>query len=169
MVVIAFTACNENCIELAGKSLVFNVYTKGYSSSISEYSQYNLNKKVDSLDALINLSNENNYPFFNENDENYNSDLSQKVREYDASYFQEKVLILVFYFKSAGYPIKIDSLRIQNDTIKVIMAMPKLSSVDDVVSWQAFLIELDKKDVEGIDKVETVQIIKGKMKDYDYY
>jgi len=38
-----------------------------------------------------------------------------------------------------------------------------------VVSWQAFLIELDKKDVEGIDKVETVQIIKGKMKDYDYY
>ena len=169
MVILAFTACNGNGVEIAGKSLVFNVYATGYSYGVSELSQYNLNKKVDSLDALINLSNENNYPFFNENDENYNSDLSQKVREYDASYFQEKVLILVFYFKSAGYPIKIDSLRIQNDTIKVIMAMPKLSSVDDVVSWQAFLIELDKKDVEGADKVETVQIIKGKMKDYDYY
>lgn len=169
MVILAFTACNGNGVEIAGKSLVFNVYATGYSYGVSELSQYNLTKKVDSLDELINLSNENDYPFFNESDTDYHWELSKKIREYDDSYFQEKALILVFYYKSAGYPIKIDSLRIQGDTIKVIMARPKLTAVDDVVSWQAFLIELDKKDVEGIDKVETVQIIKGKMKDYDYY
>lgn len=169
LVVLAFTACNGNDFEIAGKSLDFNVYATGYSYGVSELSQYNLTKKVDSLDELINLSNENDYPFFNESDTDYNWELSKKIREHDDSYFQEKALILVFYFKSAGYPIKIDSLRIQGDTIKVIMASPELTAVNDVVSWEAFLIEVYKKDVEGTDKVETVKIIKGELKDYNYF
>jgi len=58
-----------------------------------------LKEKVDSLQDLIDLSVENDYQFFNENDENYNSALSQKVREYDDSYFINKALILVFSMK----------------------------------------------------------------------
>ncbi len=58
-----------------------------------------MKEKVDSLQDLIDLSVENDYQFFNENDENYNSALSQKVREYDDSYFINKALILVFSMK----------------------------------------------------------------------
>ena len=96
MVILAFTACNSKDNETYGKPLPFNV---AYSGTMYPVTETYLKEKVDSLQDLIYLSNENDYPFFNEIDENYNSDLSQKVREYDDSYFINKALILVFSMK----------------------------------------------------------------------
>lgn len=181
MIVVGFTACNKNDDEKAGKALNFNVGYNQRHYSWKELSDYelpdcNLNKKVNSVEALVNLSNENNYSFFNENDTKYNSDLGQKIRQYDELYFQKNSLILVLYFESAGNdPAKIDSVYIEDDKLRVTMSIPEAQSVNDgeaiyavndVETIYVFIIEVNKKDVEGADKVELVQIRKGEREDY---
>lgn len=163
MVIVALTACNQN----GNKPIPFNVsYEKILYEELFKYSKTN---KIDSLEALINISNENNYPFFNENDSKYSLELSQKIREYNELYFQNGVLILVFYHEPAGdYPAKIDSVCIEEDFLRITMAKPVLETSNDVESMYVFIIEVEKKDVEGIDRIEMVQILKGELKDYNF-
>ncbi|HHT83854.1 MAG TPA: hypothetical protein GXZ92_05315 [Clostridiales bacterium] len=165
MVILAFTACNSKDNETYGKPLPFNV---AYSGTMYPVTETYLKEKVDSLQDLIYLSNENDYPFFNEIDENYNSDLSQKVREYDDSYFINKALILVFFYETSQSPTKIDSVRIKDNSINVIIARPgEMYTANDAETVYAFIIEVNKKDIESINEVDTKLINKGKVKDFN--
>ena len=150
IMIVGFTACNKN-EEEAGVPLNFNV-SYNQRHSIDELSKNSLNKKVDSVEMLVNISNESNYPFFKE-----------------IKYFilQKNTIILVFYNETIGDdPAKIDSIYLEEDILKVTIARPEAKAANAVVSIYAFLIEVDKKDVESANKVESMQIRKGQIEDY---
>lgn len=162
--VTVFSGCNEKKDE--PNALLFNV---GYEKKLSgnEIPIQSFSRMATSLESLIQISDENGYPFFKENDTNYSFELCQKIREYDNLYFQEKALILVFYFESSDdYPLKVDSVYIENDALKVTLAKPVTEFVNDTETLYVFIIELNKKDVEGANKVEVAKIVKGQMEDY---
>lgn len=165
MIISVFTACNSKDNQAYGNSLPFSI---DYSGEMSPVTETYLKEKVDSLQELIDLSNENDYPFFNENDENYNSDLSQKVREYDDSYFNNKSLILVFFYETSHSPTKIDSVRIKENAINVVIARPnEIYASSDVSTVYAFVIGVNKNDVENMNEVNTKFVYKGKVKDFN--
>jgi hypothetical protein len=161
---VGLTACGNKDDETYGKPLLFNV---AYSGTMYPVTETYLKEKVDSLQNLIDISNENDYPFFNQNDENYNSDLGQKVRKYDGSYFSNKALILVFFYETSHRPTKIDSVSIKDDLIYVTIARPnEIYTANQETTVYAFIIEVNKKDVESINEVNTKLINKGKIEDY---
>jgi len=173
-----FTACTPNIED--NETIPFNVgLNDHYGPKLSgfnfedidikdERSKYFLTEKTDSLEDLIKLCDEKEYSFFNENDDNYDHELSQKVREYNDTFFQRNSLIMVFYYENTGdYPTKIDSLNIEDNVITVKIAKPGLEAVNCIASWYVYLIEVNKEDIKDVDKVEATHIIKGKIEDYN--
>ena len=168
MILATFISCTGDANENNGISVNFNVsYKEAPMRGSIGISNYSLFSKVNSLQDLISMSDENDYPFFDADDANYNGDLSVKIREYDEEYFQDNALVLVFHFEQAGdYPAKIDSVYIDDDTLRITIARPILQRVNDVLSMYVFLIEVDKEAVALANNVEVLQSIKGEIEDY---
>lgn len=51
--------------------------------------------RINSSQEMIALSNEKEYPFFNEEREYYQSDLNKKMRSYNSSFLENKATILL--------------------------------------------------------------------------
>lgn len=136
-----------------------------------------LTAKVDSVQELIDLSNANKYPFFDINfnpyfsqsfrEYFYNSPLSQTIRAYDDLFFQEKSLVLVFiYFPNYWIPARIEFITVKGNVMNIVIARPDENYAAEALTEHAFLIEVAKKDVKGVDTITKQIIRKGKHEDY---
>lgn len=124
-------------------------------------------EKIGSKEELIALSNKKKYPFFDESSRYYDSNLGQKIRGYDDSYFQEKSLVLVYiWFSNYWIPANIESIKIKDKTMHITITRPDQDYIADAITTHFFLIEVDKKDVQGVDEVTKEIIRKGKHSDY---
>ncbi len=110
--------------------------------------------KVDSLSQLISISNENEFPFFDENDENYNNAFSKKIREYDEEFFTDKSLILIFSFGTNNLTVRITGTNLQGTTLTVTGSKPDGIYETDVKRSFAYIIEMEKSDVKNVEKIE---------------
>ena len=110
--------------------------------------------KADSLSQLISGSEENDFPFFDETDENYNSALSKKIREYDDDFFADKSLILIFSFGTNYSTIRITGATLKSTTLTVTASKPDEVYSSDIKKSFVYILEMDKKDVKDVLQIE---------------
>lgn len=130
-------------------------------------------KLCNSRQELLDFSDENGFSFFEVKGEDfyhikqriYDSDLSQKIRSYDESFFNDKSLVLIFVMFENVYPAKIDTVAIEAEALAIKVAIPDEDSFLDAVSYHTFIIEVAKNSVQN--KSAKLSVIrKGSAKDY---
>lgn len=110
--------------------------------------------KVDSLSQLISTSEENEFPFFDENDKNYDSELSKKIREYNEEFFADKSLILIFSFGSNNSTVRITGTKLNGTTLTVTGSKPDEIYASDVKKSFVYILEMEKSDVKNVTEIE---------------
>lgn len=170
VMLITLSACNKDDV------LAYRVeYAESYDAANIPFDisvidvgiEGDLLEIVDSKEELIALSNEKKYPFFDERSLYYDSNLGQKIRGFDDSYFQEKSLVLIYiWFSNYWIPANVESIKIKDNTMHITIARPDQDYEADAITAHFCLIEVDKKDVQGVDEVTKEIIRKGKHEDY---
>lgn len=169
-----------------GKSIGFT-YAVAYAESGSDggdvlygcdqYSGVLIEENIASLfnsrQELLDFSDEKGLPFFEIKGDDryhlqkniYDSELSQRIRSYDETFFNENSLLLIFIVFPNVDPAKVDTVYIQGNELIVEIARPETDSFMDAESHHAFVIECSKNNMEN--KSAKLSIIrKGATKDY---
>ncbi len=114
-------------------------------------------KKVDSVQGYEKLCNDNDILIFDENNENYDSDLCKDLRSYDDSYFEENSLIVLTYYSKEIYDEKINNIKLNGEVLEVDIDK-KFSEEHDSINSNilvsyAFFIEVKKSEVKNVDDI----------------
>lgn len=123
-----------------------------------------LTKIVNSDDELEALCEEWNNPAYDENHEEYYNKLSEKIRDYNEDFFQNKALIISFsiQYNSERVP-KIEKLIIEEDTLIITVSLKRGTYHDIAESW-IFLIEVNKADIQAITNIKIENTTRSKYK-----
>ena len=133
----------------------------------------NIASLFNSRQELLDFSDEKGLPFFEIKGDDryhlqkniYDSELSQRIRSYDETFFNENSLLLIFIVFPNVDPAKVDTVYIQGNELIVEIARPETDSFMDAESHHAFVIECSKNNMEN--KSAKLSIIrKGATKDY---
>ena len=119
---------------------------------------------VNSLDELETLCEEWNNPAFDEDNDDYSSELSEKIREYNEEFFENKALIIN---SSCQYNSKrepgVDKLIIEEDKLIIEVSLKRGTYTDIAESW-LFLIEVNKADIIDITNITIENTLRSKYK-----
>lgn len=147
-------------------------YNVGFSDNVGFGSKevenggitYGLTEIVNSLIELEALCEEWNNPAFDENNEEYSSELSEKIREYNEEFFENKTLIInsSIQYNSAREP-KVDQLTIEEGDLVIEISLKRGTYTDVAESW-LFLIEVNQTDVQDIPKITIENTTRSKYK-----
>lgn len=117
--------------------------------------------KIDSLNALKQLSIDKGYPFFDENNEDYSTSLASKIRSYDENYFVDSSLILMFIVGKKFDVARIEDVVLKDSAIEVTFTRPDIVYESDDLTTYAYILEVNKAAVEGVTEVKTEYISDG--------
>lgn len=117
--------------------------------------------KVDSASALRQLSAEKSYPFFDENDSDYSSELAVKIRSYDEEFFKDKSLVLLFIAGKLFDAARIDSVAVNDNAIEVTLTRPDVIYEVDYETTFAYIVEVSKGGTENISEVKVKYVSNG--------
>lgn len=131
--------------------------------------------RFDSKQELIDYSNYNKLPFFDDNPENYrnqdewnreyNSVISKKMRDYDDAFFKNEALIVVYVEFPFVHPAKLNNVEIIENELVVTIKRPELDTTLEAISTHTFVIEIKKIGVD--DKNVKLEVIReGDFADY---
>lgn len=111
---------------------------------------------VNSLQELKDLCDEWENPAFQESNEYYNNELSQKIRSYNEAYFSEKILIVYSFDRGHSKETRIDSITVDGLQLVVNtrLVTKKGTFSDEAFNW-LILIEVNKAEITG---VATIQV-----------
>lgn len=127
----------------------------GFGSKENENgsSTFGLTEIVNSVNELEVLCEEWNNPAFDENHEEYFSELSEKIREYNSEFFENKALIInsSIQYNSASEP-KVDQLTIEESELVIEISLKRGTYTSVAESW-LFLIEVNQTDVQDITNI----------------
>ena len=169
--VTAFTACENE--ELHYKVAFFDGYDSvalpfdaqsfpdGQKDGVSDTVV-----KIDSHSELLALCVEKGYPFFNRNDENYNSALAVKIREYEEKFFETKAVVLIIKSDSGNVVSEIEKAELKGETLEITLAKPDGNGESEEKATFVYVIELDKKETENVKEIRLNEIRKGTQSDY---
>lgn len=133
--------------------------TKYAMSSIES----DLKVKIDTLDELTSISEENEFPFFDENSENYNSALSKKIRGYEDEFFAEKSLILVFSFGTEYKNARVVNVSLSNYKYIVTLSKPNTAYKFDTKNDFVYIIEIEKNANINTKSIEIKTVSNGRF------
>lgn len=175
MVIILMLAL-PSCVKPKGEFIYNIAYAESYSESTLPFNtsylngeiESDLSQKIDSKQELIALSNEKNYPFYNENDTNYNSKLSKKIREYNEEYFNKKSLILVIGFGKSYASARIEDIAIVNNVMTITFVKPDTLYETEKLTTFVYIIEVNKDDVKIINEIRIKMISNGTIYSLEY-
>ena len=112
--------------------------------------------KVSSVQEFQTLCAEFENPAFQEGSEYYSSELSQKIRSYNETFFEEKVLIIYSFERGHDKETRIDSIS-ASDTKLIVNASYKTKKgifTSEAFNW-LMLIEVSKSEALGTQSVEV--------------
>lgn len=111
---------------------------------------------VNSLQELEDLCDAWGNPAFQENSEHYSVELSQKIRSYNETYFNEKILVVYSFERGHSKETRIDGITVDGLQLVVNARLiaKKGTFTDEAFNW-LILIEVNKAEVAG---VTTVQV-----------
>lgn len=127
----------------------------GYKTTDEGITMYTL-EMVSSLQALKDACDAWNNQAFQENSEHYKTELSQKIRSYDESFFSDRNLIIYSFERGHYHETKINDIDIIDSqlTIEAQYIIKKGSFTDEAFNW-LILIEVNKTDVTGVVTIEV--------------
>ena len=119
--------------------------------------------KVDSVTQLKEVSEGNEYPFFDENAPEYSSALSVKIRSYDDKFFENKSLALIFVFASVYDAARIEKVTLSGTTLNFVMSRPDEVYAQERETTFAYIVELDKASTGNVETLTVEYVTNGKM------
>ncbi len=147
-------------------------YDKGALAFGAQYAETTLESdlkvKIDTMDELIAISNENEFPFFDKKAEGYNSPLGKKIRSYDEEFFADKSLILVFRWGIQGIYERLVDLYASGDSYVVTLST-LFYDEGDGFGWDnsthsfANIIEIEKNAKINASKIDVKTVSYGKL------
>jgi hypothetical protein len=119
---------------------------------------------VDSLDELEALCEEWHNPAFDEDNDDYTSELSEKIRGYNEEFFENKALIIdsSWRYNSARVP-RVEKLTIEGDALMIEISL-KRGAYNDVAQKWLFIIEVNQIDIKGITNITIENTTRSKYK-----
>lgn len=117
--------------------------------------------KIDSLNALKQLSIDKGYPFFDENNEDYSTSLASKIRSYDENYFVDSSLILMFIVGKKFDVARIEDVVLKDSAIEVTFTRPDVIYEVDNETTFAYIVEVSKAGTENISEVKVKYVSNG--------
>lgn len=114
---------------------------------------YGLIELVDSLEELEALCEEWHNPAFNEDNEEYSSELNEKIRGYNEVFFEKKALIInsSLQYNSAREP-RVEKLINEEKELIIEVSLKRGTYTSVAESW-LFLIEVNHTDVQDITNI----------------
>jgi hypothetical protein len=188
---LLLTACQHDGGQLIGNnrswqeevntSLIYSVaFADGYGEATLPFelayqnagdilSENNVIALLKSKDDLLSLCQDNHFPFFITNDENFDRKLSRTVRSYNESYFEDKDLIFILLNETGNTLAKIDKIENKQGNLTIYIANPiedQKMDVSDMGSTLVYLIETEKQPLENISTITIEKIQKGAPDEY---
>ncbi len=110
---------------------------------------------INSLQELKDACDTWNNQAFQENSEDYTTELSQKIRSYDEVFFSDKNLIIYSFERGHSKETKINNMNVEDSQLIVNAQYitKKGTFTDESFDW-LILIEVNKADVIGVDAIE---------------
>ena len=122
-------------------------------------------------DELVSLCQDNQYPFFDADNENFDRKLSRAIRSYDKSYFEDKALVFILLSQNNDFLSQIDRIEIEQDILTVYISNPKEIQDRDNSTMEKsaciYIIEMEKRSTENIDTAKIQLIQKGSTVEYE--
>lgn len=136
----------------------------GFGSKEAENSgiTYGLTEIVDSLEELKALCEEWHNPAFDEDNDDYSSELSTKIRGYDQEFFENKALIInsSWRYNSAREP-RVEKLTVEGGELVIDISLMR-GTYDDVANLWIFIIEVNQTDIQDITNITIENTTRSK-------
>lgn len=154
VMIFGVAGCNEDRVAHKYYSVVYEGVS--YDWSVDRKNFVGISS---SYNELIELCAENNCGFYDEKNQDYESDFGKKVREYTEEFFESKSLVVCTFTQSSySGPHKVLSLEVIDDTLTVKIKRPFTGTADNVVVCWGFIIEVDKSIVSDVTSSKYVVI-----------
>jgi hypothetical protein len=117
---------------------------------------------VKSFNELRDLCEEWSNPAFEEDNDGYGSELSEKIRGYNEEFFENKTLIInsSVLYNSAREP-RVEKLTIEGDELIIEISLKRGTYNDIAESW-LFIIEVNQTDIQGITNISIENTTRSK-------
>lgn len=118
---------------------------------------------------MLVLCRDNNFPFFNEDDENFDRKLSRTMRSFDEAYFADKNLIFILLNEDGFYLPKIDTVAIESGILTVYFSNPTINEADATAEKNLFvyIVEIEKAIFKDVNGITVKKADKGMANEYD--
>ena len=128
----------------------YNMQSFPFGDAVKEQgSEADLAEIVGSSSDLKALSYREGYPFFDEEDSLYQSELGEKIRSYNDSYFEEHSLLLLFMFDKPYSYMNIKDIEVENENVVITLLRPDDMFNSEYRQTYLYLIELTKQYLSG--------------------
>ncbi|MDE6474744.1 MAG: hypothetical protein K2L70_06560 [Clostridia bacterium] len=127
----------------------------------NETSPYFKNMTIEDFPISDEMANDEN--FIEQFDEMFNSDnrkMIEILKEYDADYFQNKSIVVLFRFRPY-YTVQysLSSLEVNTDSLDITLSTPKTTDyLPCVVGHHLYIIEVDKEKVANVTNINVEEI-----------
>ncbi len=138
----------------------------GFGSKEAENSgiTYGLTEIVDSLEELKALCEEWHNPAFDEDNDDYSSELSTKIRGYDQEFFENKALIInsSWRYNSEREP-RVEKLTVEGGELVIEISL-KRGTYTSVAELFLFIIEVNQTNIQDITNITIENTTRSKYK-----
>ncbi|MDE5653977.1 MAG: hypothetical protein K2I46_00020, partial [Clostridia bacterium] len=132
-----------------------------YSSFSLKYSNYST--KINSVEDITTLCDENSSPIFKKDSYDRNIDIITTLNEYDEEFFMDKSLIVLFRLRN-GFPFYVKDFEIIDQSFNITLArdLPKEPVAYPGVfisSICVYILEFDKEKVKDVTQINVQEIL----------